>query len=330
MSRDAVGVVGAGRWGTILAHHVARGGRPALLYTGDAGLAARLNAEHVHPAGFADLGKIAEGVRATADLGEITRACHLVLLAVSASEVRAAIRALGDTLDGSHLVVHAVRGLEPGTLSPPSRIVREETCARKVGALLGPARGDELLAGKPSAAVVASRFPEVIAATQEALADSALRIYSNSDLAGVEAAGAAAGILAVAVGICLELQFGPATLALLVTRGLAEMARLCAAVGGKPETAFGLAGLGDVLVQRESDSRDVRAGRLLAHGLRREAIEAELGSIDAFEAVRTFRDLSLRRGVEARTTAAVHGLLYEGWPMAEALERLKRLEQIPE
>jgi len=62
----------------------------------------------------------------------------------------------------------------------------------------------------------------------------------------------------------------------------------------------------------------------------REAVEAELGSIDAFEAVRTFRDLSLRRGVEARTTAAVHGLLYEGWPMAEALERLKRLEQIPE
>src|SRR5690606_17195252 len=139
-----------------------------------------------------------------------------VIVALPVVEMREVMRALGETLDGSQIVLHAVRGLEPKTFATPSQIIREETLTRKLGALLGPALVEELLAARPNAAVVASVFPEVVRAAREALVSPSLRVYSNTDVVGVEAAAAASNIMALAVGIALELSLGPATLSVLM------------------------------------------------------------------------------------------------------------------
>jgi glycerol-3-phosphate dehydrogenase (NAD(P)+) len=328
--RQPVGVVGAGRWGTTLAELAAQRGYPVVLFAGDAGLAARLNEERANPTHLPELPRMHDGIRATADLPELAGRCHLLLVAVPAAQVRPLVRRLGESLDGSHVVVHAIRGLEPTTLASPSRIVVEETCARRVGALLGPVIVESLLSRVPTAAVVASRFPEVIAQTREVLGGDFLRIYGNPDLWGVEVASAAASVVALSLGVALELGLGAATVALLATRGLSEAARLCAAVGGKADTIFGLAGLGDLLVQRETESREIAAGRNLARGKRPTEIEAEGVAVEALEAVRTTYHLAQRHHVDTRLTAAMYGIVQGEISVAEAMDRLMSRQRLSE
>jgi glycerol-3-phosphate dehydrogenase (NAD(P)+) len=303
-SRDGIGVIATRTWGFALAERATAGGRRIFAYGPEAA------------------GPAPSGPSRARDLGEIAERCGLIVLALRAGEVRPMMREIGERLDGSHLLVHAVRGLEAGTLTSPSQVIAEESCVRKIGALLGPALSDDLRASSPTAAVVASRFPEVIAATQGALGSDWLRIYASRDLAGVEAAGAAASVMGFALGLCLGLDLGAASAAVLVTRGVAEMARLCAALGGDPRTAAGLAGLGDLLVQREAEGRDVQAGRRFARGASREAIEADLGPISAVDAVEAFFDLARTRRLHAPITGAVKHLLAGEAQLADVLRRL--------
>jgi glycerol-3-phosphate dehydrogenase (NAD(P)+) len=328
--RRAVGVVGAGRWGTALADLAAQRGRPVLLFAKEAELAARINEQRANPRHLPELPRLHEAIRATSDLPEVASECSLLLVTVPAAQVRPLARRLGESLDGSHLVVHAVRGLEPTSLASPSQILVEETCARRVGALLGPIIVEALLSRVPTAAVVASRFPEVIAKSREVLGGDFLRVYGNSDLEGVEVASAAVSVVALSLGMALELGLGAATVALLATRGLAEAARLCAAVGGKAETVFGLAGLGDLLVQREAGSREIATGRSLARGKRPEEIEAEGGAIEALEAVRTTHRLAQRYKVDTRLAAAMNGIVEGEISVAKAIEHLMSRQRLSE
>lgn len=328
--RNHIGILGAGRWGTVLAQTVAASGKAAVLYARDPANAEAITATRRNERHLPELERLDDRIEVTHRLSELTERCTLIFVALSVTEMRPTIRALGDTLDGSHIVVHAVRGLEPETLATPSAIVAQETCARKIGALMGPALVAEMLAGRPCAAVVASRFPEAIAATRAALVGPTMRVYSNNDLVGVEAASAAAHIMALAVGIQAELALGPATRAVLITRGVAEVARLCEALGGKASTAFGLSGLGDLLVYAEREGAEVEAGRRLARGQSREAITEDLGELEAFKAAQTFHALATQRGVEAQITAAIHDMLYAGLSPAEALMRLMTLGQMNE
>jgi glycerol-3-phosphate dehydrogenase (NAD(P)+) len=318
--------LGAGRWGTTLAEIAARRGRAVLLYAPE-GLAARIQAERANPEHLPMLTRLHDLVEATDDAAAVAGACHLLLVVASPARVRGLVQAIAPRVDGSHLLVHAVRGFEPGTLSAASRIFVEETCARKVGAFIGPALSAEVLAGRPCAAVVASRFPEVTGEVQDLFGHGSFRIYRTADVAGVEAAGVASGVIALAVGIALELGLGAATLALLCTRGPAEMARLTQMMGGQERTAFGLAGLGDLLLQREAESLEVRAGRALARGAARGDIERELGPVEAFDAARAFHELSRAREVEAPMTSAIHLVLEGGLTVSDALGRLMEREQ---
>jgi len=329
-NRDKVGVIGAGRWGTVLAHVVSAGGRPVVLFARDRQLATDIHTSRANPAHLPELDALNDNVTVTSELTDVTRDCHLVIVALPVVEMREVMRALGETLDGSQIVLHAVRGLEPKTFATPSQIIREETLTRKLGALLGPALVEELLAARPNAAVVASVFPEVVRAAREALVSPSLRVYSNTDVVGVEAAAAASNIMALAVGIALELSLGPATLSVLMTRGVAEIARLCKAVGGKEATASGLAGLGDLLVLRESGGREVQAGRRLARGEPVEAVLNTSAPLDVLTAVQTFRELAETQHVEAEITSAIYDVIYAGLGPLEAVQRLMTLGQMAE
>lgn len=283
--RPAVGVLGAGRWGTTLAQLAARQGSPVVLWSEDG----QVDTSAELPA---------DKVRTTRELLEVANSCQLVLLAVPAARLRGLCRSLGDVLDGAHLLVHAVRGLDPQTGALPQRVMAEETAVLRTGALLGAALVDELRAGRPNAAVIASRFKEVHQAATEALDGPVLHLRPERDQVGVEMAAAAASALALALGIADGLGFGPAARAGLLANAAAELASAVVAAGGEAKTAYGVAGLGFLLVEQESDSRDVQAGRLLARGKTLSEIKATLGNIDGADAAAVVAKLCRAKGVE--------------------------------
>ncbi|MCO4761037.1 MAG: hypothetical protein KC502_06000 [Myxococcales bacterium] len=328
--RTGFGIIGAGRWGITLSHVVASHDNDTFLWCEDAKRAGLLQRKRSLKKAVPELAELHERVKVTADLAEVVSSCHTLIVACTADVMRDWSRRLGTHVDGSHVVLHAVRGLEPATLKRATRVLREETCVRKVGALAGPALVEELLAGRPNAFICASRYPEVVARAREALAGPSVRVYAGKDLAGVEIAAAASAVAAVGMGIALELGLGPATLSILGTRGAAEIARVVSAAGGDPNSAYGLAGLGELLALRESESREVRAGRLFAQGSTPAQVEKKLGRLDAVGAARSFAALAAHYHVQAHIAAAVTALLDGTLDARGAMAQLMTLRQMNE
>jgi glycerol-3-phosphate dehydrogenase (NAD(P)+) len=317
-----VSVLGGGSWGTALAQVIAGHGAPTKLWMrSEEGVRevnqARTNRRYlpnqeVHPL-----------VTATTDLAEAARA-ELILLALPSSSLREVARALGDHVRGDQILLSATKGLEVETLTRMSEILLQETCARKIGALSGPNLAAEVMAGMPSATVVASRFDEVITGAERVLAGPRLRVYGNFDLVGVELAGALKNIIAIAAGVAAGLGFGANTLSLLLTRGLAEIWRFAAALGAEQSTFLGLAGVGDLVATCASPlSRNHTVGRRLAKGERLDAIQADMRMVA--EGVNTTRAVCRhadRLGVEMPIARAMHQVLFEGGDIQRGLEAL--------
>jgi glycerol-3-phosphate dehydrogenase (NAD(P)+) len=243
-----VGVVGGGAWGVALALAASRAGASVTLYSRRAESQCK------------------DKVRTTADYADVARA-RLLVIAVPSTVVRDVARALGDHLDGSHLVVHGIRGLSVQDLDTVSDIVRAETPVRRLGALGGPVQASELLEGRPSAMVCGSRYPEVLAAVTAAFQHAALRVYGTPDLRGLEWASALVGCLSIGVGFADQAGAGPGLLAALISRGVEEAAHIAAAAGADERTILGLGGYGDLLASiRLADRPEVLIGRALARG----------------------------------------------------------------
>jgi len=252
-----VGVVGGGPWGAALALAARRAGSEVVLFS------RREQAE------------VAGQVRVTGDYAEIARS-HLVVIAVPSTVVRPVLRALGDHLDGSHLVVHGIRGLGHEYLETVSDVVREETPARRLGALGGPVQAEELLVGRPSAMMCGSHYPEVHAAVAAAFQHGMLRVYGTPDLRGLEWASALVGCLAIGVGFAEQAGAGPGLLAASISRGMEEAARIAAAAGAEERTMLGLGGYGDLLASIALEDRpEVLLGKALARGRSLEEASAE-------------------------------------------------------
>jgi glycerol-3-phosphate dehydrogenase (NAD(P)+) len=248
-----VGVVGGGFWGVALAKAAARAGSEVI---------------HYSRRGAGERGADDEKGRivAASTFREVARA-RLLVLAVPSGAVRQVARSLGDHLDGGHLVVHGVRGLSTDDLSTISDILRDETPARRLGALGGPVQAAELDLGLASAVIVGSRFGEVVGAVKKAFHSRGLRVYSTPDLRGLEWASALVGCLSIGIGFAREAGAGPGLIAALISQGVDEASRLVAAAGAEPTTMFGLAGYGDLLASIALEDRpEVVVGRALARG----------------------------------------------------------------
>jgi glycerol-3-phosphate dehydrogenase (NAD(P)+) len=247
-TKPTVGVIGGGPWGIALALAASRTGAEVTLFS-----------RREHP-------QINDGPRLVRDYAEVARA-RLLLVAVPSNAARAALRALGDHMDGSHLVIHGVRGLEGEALQTVSDLVREETPARRIGALGGPVQADELTRGRPSAIMCGSRYPEVHAAVVAAFQSNGLRVYTTPDLRGLEWASALVGCLAIGVGFAKQAGAGPGLLAALISRAVDDAACIAGAAGAEERTMLGLGGYGDLLASIALDSRpEVVLGQALAQG----------------------------------------------------------------
>jgi len=302
----SVAVVGAGAWGLALAAAAARSSGSALLYSRK-------------PSGATP-----EGVTVVGDLAEVGKRARIVVLAVPSGVARDVARQLGDHVDGRHFVVHGIRGLSGANLDPISEVVRQETPARRVGALGGPALAPDLLAGRPSVLVCGSDFPEVNAAVAESFSSRATRVYTTHDLRGLEWASALVGCLAIGIGCAQEAGVSPGLIAAVISRGVEEAARIAAAAGGEERTLLGLAGYGDLLASiAQQDRPEVRLGRALGRGkpLAEAAAEAHL-RVEAVELIPRLVEWTKHNGVEAPILAALSRTVLAGRPVAEIIDQL--------
>lgn len=331
-SKPVIAVLGAGSWGTALAILIARNGHPVLLWGHDpARLAAlghaRENARYLPGVKFPDNLTLCEDLL---DLGR--RAQHL-LLVVPSHAFRATLDALKSTLPPSAIVAWATKGLEPATGRLLSQVAAEALGPeRELGVISGPTFAREVAQGLPTAVTVASHTLTTAETIAAWLRSDRVRVYPATDMVGVELGGAIKNVLAIATGISDGLGLGANARAALITRGLAEMRRLSEALGGKPETIMGLAGIGDlVLTCTDNQSRNRQVGLALGKGRKLHVTLAEIGQVaEGVATAREVRLLAQRLRVDMPITEQVYRVLFEDVPAQVAVEALLKREVRPE
>lgn len=277
-----VAVIGGGEFGWGLARAAERAGHEVLMWS------RRPQREG------------SQRVRLVESLPELA-AAELVFFAVPSPYIPALAAELGLHLDGGHFLVHISRGIVGEELETLSQVLRTRTPCRRVGALAGPLVAKALLEGAPGGGIVASRFPEVQEAVCEALSGPTLRIYRTDDVIGVEFASTGVGLLAMAVGYARGMGLGPATLAIMASRGMSECARIGVTLGGRTETFTGLAGYGDLLAAFADDGRpELAVGRALAAGTPLAQIGQQIGAyVEGLESSRRIAAYARRTGAHA-------------------------------
>jgi glycerol-3-phosphate dehydrogenase (NAD(P)+) len=263
---DTIGVVGAGTFGTALASALARAGKRVVLWCRDPAVVAEI--ERTRRCPRLPAAPLPEPLIATADPRRLAAEARFLVMAVVSTDVRERAKELGNVLDGSHIVIHAIGALATPNNERVSEVVAQGIPTLKIGALAGPALPDDLVDGNFASMVVASAFDEVVSEGRRLLnVPPALRVYGSKDLIGVELASALSGAYIVALGLCDQLAVGDGPRAVLVTRAVAEASRLGVAAGAEARTFAGLAGLGNLLVRANGDrSPDYVLGRALAAG----------------------------------------------------------------
>ncbi|MCL2724629.1 MAG: NAD(P)-binding domain-containing protein [Polyangiaceae bacterium] len=305
-----VAIIGGGAWGLALAAAAARAGSDVVVQS------------------RRDLGESASrGIRVVRTVAEAARHARLIVIAAPSSVCRSVARVLGDYVDGSHYVMHGVRGLEGENLETISDIIRHETPVKRTGALGGPALAHDLMDGRPSVLVTGSRFPEVNEAVMAAFSSSMLRVYSTLDLRGLEWASALAGCLTLAVGYAQALQMSAGLIAAFITRSIDEASRIAAVACGKDTTLLGLAGYGDMLASiAQSERPEILVGAALGRGLSRDdAINAGGLHIEALDLIPRVADWAEVRGVRAPIFRALAQSVMKGEPTDMIVHELMTL-----
>jgi len=306
-------VVGGGSWGTAFARLLDERGHDVTLACRDAEQAAAIAHTRRNPRYLpdVDLG----GVRASAVAEAPLSDAELIVMAVPSR----AFAAVAAALPPGPPVLSLTKGLDPATGDRLSVIL----AGRQVAVLSGPNFAQEIATGLPAAAVIASEDEELAVSLQHEINSLSFRVYVNTDLIGVELCAAAKNVIALAAGAVDGLRFGDNAKAALITRGLAEMARLAAACGARPETFAGLAGMGDLIVTCWSRlSRNRRAGELIATGSPPDQAVSEIGQVvEGLTTAPVLRDLGRRLGIELPITeGACHVLA--GKDLAELVSEL--------
>jgi glycerol-3-phosphate dehydrogenase (NAD(P)+) len=326
-----VAVLGAGAWGTALAAVLAERGGPVALWGQrrelcDAIELGRENARYLP--GVA----LPSGLRCTHDLGAALDGAKWVVFAVPSHAMRAVARAAsGHLRDGAPVCVSATKGIETDTLMFMNEVLAEELPVGvhdRLAVLSGPSFARELAQRRPTAVVVAARDAGVVSQIIQRFRTDYLRAYASDDVVGVECGGALKNVIAIAAGAVDGLGFGHNTRAALITRGLAEVAKLAMARGGSALTLAGLAGMGDLVLTCTGElSRNRTVGFEMARGRSLADVLAGLGHVaEGITTAKSAHDLSKKLGVEMPITSEVHAVLYADKPVSQAVHDLMSRE----
>ncbi len=317
-----VAVVGAGSWGTTVAS-LAATNTPTVLWARRAELAATINDVHEN-VDYLPGHPLPPELRATAAIDEAVGQADVVVMAVPSHGFRDVVKELAPHIRPWVPVVSLSKGLEQGTLKRMSELVNDELPDHPVAVLTGPNLAKEILAGQPAASVVAIGDQVIAGALQRIFATMRLRVYTNPDLIGCEVAGVVKNVIAIASGMAEGMGFGDNTRATLITRGLAEMGRLGAAMGGNPLTFAGLAGMGDLIATCSSrQSRNNTVGIELGRGRTIDEIVGEMRMVaEGVKSSPSVLALARLHDVEMPITEQVVAACHHGRSAADALSEL--------
>jgi len=308
-------VLGAGSWGTAFAKVLADAGRDVVLCARRDHVAAAIREQHVNPDYLPAL-RLPDRVTATVEPQEALRDADLVVLGVPAQTLRENLTDWARLIGRDATLVSLAKGIELGTLKRMSEVIVETAGVEpdRVAVVTGPNLSAEIAAGQPAATVVACRDPQRAALVQRSIATRYFRPYTNGDVVGCELGGAVKNVIALAYGMASALGFGDNTRATLITRGLAETARLGHALGANPMTFAGLAGLGDLVATCASPlSRNRTFGEHLGRGESPEQAQAATRyTAEGVKSCLAIRDLAHKLGIEMPITEQVELVCHEG------------------
>ena len=341
-----IAIIGAGAWGTALAIVLGRKGTHRVrLWAHEVEVCESIAKTRINEQ-FLPRRCIPESVTANNDLAAVLEGAQIIVSVMPSQHCRELFSRIRTSLRPGTLIVSATKGLEEGSLLRMSEVIREVLADRNetevrpplspplrqdgdfdfsLGALSGPSFAQEVARGDPTAITIASDNATLSRTVQQEFSDSSFRVYTNSDVVGVELGGALKNIIAIAAGICDGLGLGHNSIAALITRGLAEMTRLVVACGGRADTMAGLAGLGDlVLTCTGGLSRNRSVGVELGRGKKLPEIIAGMHGMVAEGVFTTTAAVGLAhaRGVEMPITEQMHAILHSGKSPREAIQEL--------
>ena len=327
-----IGVLGAGTWGMALARMLQRSGNEVTVWSALEREIDEFSATRRHPnlPGM----EIPEDLRFTKHIEEVCKDKEILLFAVPSPFVRATARKAAPYIKDEQIIVDVAKGIEADTLFTMTQIIADElkNSAVKLVALSGPTHAEEVAKDLPTTIVSACEDMAVAERVQKVFGNTCMRVYTNDDVLGVELCGAMKNIMALASGVALGLGYGDNTKAALITRGMAEITRLGLAMGCKPQTFYGLAGIGDLIVTATSiHSRNNRCGLLLGQGIPpQEAIQKVGMVVEGINALPAAMRLAEKYGVEMPLATAVNAVVNRGADPKAAVAKLMSRDQTSE
>jgi glycerol-3-phosphate dehydrogenase (NAD(P)+) len=328
-----IAVVGAGSWGTALAAVAADKGVDTVLWARREELAEAIASRHENPDYLSGV-ELPPSLQATHDLERALSSASIAVMGVPSHAFRSIFREVAPLLPSGVPIVSLTKGIEQDSLKRMSEVMVEEADLDpdRVAALSGPNLAREVAGRQPSATVLACSDEETARRLQGAFMAHYFRVYTNPDVVGVELGGSMKNVIAIAAGIAAGMGFGDNAKASLITRGLAEIARLGAAMGGNPLTFAGLAGMGDLVATCYSPlSRNRTVGEQLGKGRRLDDVIGEMNMVA--EGVKSSKPLCVmaeRHGVEVPIAQHVVRVLYEGISPEDMVLSLMLREAKPE
>ena len=327
-----IGVLGAGTWGMALARMLQLSGNEVTVWSALEREVEEFSATRRHPnlPGM----EIPEGIRFTKNIEEVCRDKEILLFAVPSPFVRATARKAAPYVKDGQIIVDVAKGIEADTLFTMTQIIADELKNEsvKLVALSGPTHAEEVAKDLPTTIVSACEDLTVAERVQQVFGNTCMRVYTNDDVLGVELCGAMKNIMALASGVALGLGYGDNTKAALITRGMAEITRLGLAMGCKPQTFAGLAGIGDLIVTATSvHSRNNRCGMLLGQGVPPQEAVKQVGMVvEGINALPAAMRLAQKYGVEMPLATAVNAVVNLGADPKDAVAKLMSRDQTSE
>jgi glycerol-3-phosphate dehydrogenase (NAD(P)+) len=326
MASSRVAVLGAGAWGTALAKLLAEKDNEVVLWSRRADLCDAVNTSHEN-ARYLPGAMLPENLTSTSDLGAAIDGARMIVFVVPSHGTRDVARAAASHVQRNVPIVSATKGIENESLMFMDEVLAAElpSYARKQLAFLsGPSFAKELANQMPTAVVIAAHDADVCAHVMKRFHTPYLRTYASDDVPGVECGGALKNVIAIAAGAVDGMGFGHNTRAALITRGLAEIAKLAMARGGSALTLAGLAGIGDLLLTCTGElSRNRTVGYEMGKGRKLGEVLAGLGHVaEGVKTAKSAFDLGKKLGVEMPITSEVYSVLYEDKPVAQAVADL--------
>jgi len=334
-----IGILGAGSWAIALSVLLESNGHDVTLWEFDQASADLINKHREHPVKLPGV-HIPDSITVTTNVDLAVNGAELVVIAVPAQFVRVTMRSLAKQLDQS--VIDAVtgwvivaKGIENDTNALLTDVISEEIPSitmKSIGVLSGPSHAEEVGRGIPTTVVAASENLELAKKMQGAFTNERFRVYTNTDIVGVELAGSVKNVIALAAGACDGLGFGDNTKGALLTRGMVEMARLGQTMGADEHTFSGLAGFGDLITTCFSKhSRNRKVGELLASGLTLDEVLEQMTMVaEGVTTVKSVYDLSKKLDIDMPITTEIYNVIYEGKNAKVAVMDLMKRESKPE